>query len=70
MNMYNVGQVASMTAGSRGALLYGFNITGVVEQPVVAFAFGTKDEADTAHKAMQMIMAKAIVVAPYPSRGK
>ena len=65
MDVYNLGKVDSTIDGVIGPLLYGFNIIGVRGRPLVAFSFETRDEAESAHKAMLEIVATAKFIKPH-----
>jgi hypothetical protein len=49
-------------------LRFGFSIIGVIERPIVSFEFETQEEAEAAHKTMQVIVAKAKLITPYADR--
>ena len=65
MDVYNLGKVDSTIDGVIGPLLYGFNIIGVRGRPLVTFSFETRDEAESAHKAMLEIVATAKLIKPH-----
>ena len=65
MDVYNLGKVDSTIDGVIGPLLYGFNIIDVRGRPLVTFSFETRDEAESAHKAMLEIVATAKFIKPH-----
>jgi hypothetical protein len=67
MDIYNLGKVALITDDA-SMLRFGFSIIGVIERPIVSFEFETQEEAEAAHKTMQVIVAKAKLITPYADR--
>jgi hypothetical protein len=67
MDLYNLGKVDSI-ADDESMLGFGFSIIGIIGRPIVSFEFETQEEAEAAHKAMQAIVAKAKLIAPYADR--
>ena len=65
MDVYNLSKVDSTIEGVIGPLRYGFNIIGVHGRPLVTLAFETRDEAESAHKAMLEIVATAKLIKPH-----
>jgi hypothetical protein len=65
MDIYNLGNVDSTIDGVIGPLLYGFNIIGIHGRPLVTFSFDTQEEAESAHRAMQGIVASAKLIKPH-----
>ena len=59
----NLGKVAStMDHYHRGPIRYAFNIIGVQGRPLVNSAFDTQEEAESAHKPMQGVVASAKLI--------
>ena len=67
MDVYNLSKVDSTIEGVIGPLRYGFNIIGVRGRPRVTFSFETRDEEESAHKAMLQIVATAKLIKPLPA---
>jgi hypothetical protein len=64
MDVYNLGKV-DLISDLRDDVYFEFNVIGVHGQPLVAFAFRTREEAEAAHKAMQAIVSTAKIITPY-----
>ncbi len=65
MDIYNLTQVDTTMDGVRGVLLQGFNIIGIHGRPLVTLSFETQAEAESAHTAMQAIVATAKLIVPH-----
>jgi hypothetical protein len=60
--MWKVGTVAGLIEG------WGFNITNERGQPLVAFSYETRAEAEAAATHVQAAVEKAVKVVPHPAR--
>jgi hypothetical protein len=63
--MWKVGQVMSVGVGD-GAFGYGFNVTTSRNQPLVLFAYETREAAEAAAQQVEAAIERAVLVRPFP----
>jgi hypothetical protein len=64
MDIYNLTEVQSVTAGPRGNFGYGFSIIGVHGPPLVAFMYERTNEAEAAHQLIAEAIIRAKLITP------
>jgi hypothetical protein len=64
-SMWKVGQVMSVGVGD-GAFGYGFNVTTSRNQPLVLFAYETREAAEAAAQQIEAAVERAVLVRPFP----
>jgi hypothetical protein len=64
-SMWKVGQVMSVGVGD-GVFGYGFNVTTSRNQPLVLFAYETREAAEAAAQQIEAAVERAVLVRPFP----
>jgi hypothetical protein len=63
--MWKVGQVMRVGVGD-GAFGYGFNVTTSRNQPLILFAYETREAAEPAAQQVETAVERAVLVRPFP----